>query len=213
MNIVAVATSDYIGFLLLAAMLYSSRIRRADSEHMEFKIFTNITIMTMIACVVDFLEFYSDGRPGRLMSIINLLGNTYCFMINPIFISSWCLYEDYKLYHSKARARRIYTKAFIPAIIMVIIAIINMFYPIVFYIDQANVYHRLPFSYFYYVVDTGYLIFSVIILKIYEEKYGRVRFFPLFLMIGPIVVGCLLQALFYGISLIWVSLSVGLTAI
>ena len=32
-------------------------------------------------------------------------------------------------------------------------------------------------------------------------------------MMGPVIAGCLIQLVFYGISLIWVSLAVGLTAI
>ena len=112
MNILAVATSDYIGFMLLVAMLISSKIRRADAGHFEYKIFTAITILTMIACVVDFLVFFVDGKSGILMRIINMAGNTFCFMANPIFIASWCIYEDLKLYHSMTRIKKIYTYAF-----------------------------------------------------------------------------------------------------
>ena len=212
-NLIAVATSDYIGFLLLVSLLYSSRIRRSSGERMEFKIFTIITILTMIACVVDFLVFYADGKTGAIFKAIQVIGNTYCFVDNPIFISSWCLYEDIKLYHSMKRVKKIYTYAFIPAIIMVIIAIVNNFVPIIYYFDEMNVYHRLPFSYMYYLVDLCYLLFSVYILKQYENKFGKVRFFPLFLMVGPVILGCALQAMFYGVSLIWISLAVGLTGI
>ena len=128
-------------------------------------------------------------------------------------MSCWCLYEDIKLYHSRARVKRIYTYAFIPAIALVLASLINMFVPIIFYIDESNVYHRLPFSYCFYLVDAGYIIFSIYILKKYEERYGKIRFFPLYLMIGPIILGILLQSVFYGVSLMWVSVSVGLTAI
>ncbi len=212
MNLIAVATSDYIGIILLVALIYSSRIRRSDREHLEFRLYSVITILAIIACVVDFIVFYTDGKSGTIPRIIQMVGNTYCFMANPIFISSWCLYEDLKLYHSKKRVKNIYTYAFIPAIILAVIAIINNFIPIIYYIDETNTYHRLPLSYAYYVVDLCYVLFSIYILKKYEDKFGKVRFFPLFLMVGPILLGCVLQAVFYGISLIWVSISVGLTA-
>ncbi len=212
-NLIAVATSDYIGFVLLVSLLYSSRIRRSSGDRMEFRIFTYITVLTLITCVVDFLVFYADGKSGPIFKAIQIIGNTYCFVANPVFISSWCLYEDIKLYHSMKRVKKIYTYAFIPAIIMAVIAIVNNFVPIIYYFDEMNVYHRLPISYVYYLVDLCYLIFSIVILRQYESKFGKVRFFPLFLMVGPIVLGCALQAMFYGISLIWVSLAVGLTCI
>ena len=213
MNIVSIATSDYIGFVLLVAMLISSRIRRSDETHVEFRIFTVITMVSMAACFVDFFAFYADGKSGTFWKIINLLSNTFCFIANPFFASCWCLYEELKLYRSKKRVRKIYTYAFIPAAIMVVLALINLFVPIVFSIDENNIYHRLPLSYFYYVVDMGYIFFSIYILRKYEERYGKVRFFPLYLMIGPVVLGVALQTLFYGISLMWVSVAVGLTAI
>jgi len=211
-NVLAVAVADYTGFVLLVAMLTNSRFRRSQGQ-LEIKIFTYIAVLTMIACVVDFFSFYSDGKPGMLYKIVGMAANTYCFIANPIFISSWCLYEDFKLYKSIKRAKKIYSIAFIPALILVIIALVNLFYPIIFYIDEANVYHRLPFSYMYYVVDLCYLIFSWLVLKKYESRYGETKFFSLYMMIGPIVLGCALQAAFYGVSLIWVSLAIGLTSI
>lgn len=213
MNLVAVAIADYTGFILLVSLLISSRIRRADEAHFEFKIFSAMTIIAMVACFVDFFAFYPDGKSGLLMRIINMAANTYCFIANPFFVAGWCLYEDLKLFRSKARVKRIYTYAFIPALVMGIMPIINLFFPIIFYIDESNVYHRLPFSYAYYIVDAGYLIFSYVILKKYEDRYGKVRFFPLYLMVGPIVVGCALQVFFFGVSMIWVSMAVGMTGI
>ncbi len=213
MNMISVATSDLTGFILIAAMLYSSRIRRSDTGHEEFRIFSAMAILAMIACIVDLLTFYSDGKSGILMRIIAMLGNTYCFVANPLFISSWCLYEDLKLYHSMKRVQKIYTYAFIPAILLAIVAIVNNFLPIIYTIDENNLYHRLPFSYAFYIVDGCYVLFSIFILRKYEERYGKVRFFPLHLMVGPVILGCVIQALFYGVSLIWVSIAIGLTAV
>ena len=212
MSIFGTIVSDYVGFVLLVALLYSSRIRRANKQR-ELRIFTTIAIMTMVACVIDSIAFIVDGKPGIFMRIAGIVANTYCFAVNPIFIASWCLYEDLKLYKSMARVKKIYTYACIPAIVMVLISLVNMFVPIIFYLDENNLYHRLPFNYVYYIVDIGYVIFSMWILKTYEHRYGKPRFFPLFIMISPIFLGCALQVLFYGISLIWVSMAVGLTAI
>ncbi len=212
MNIIAVAIADYTGLVILLAMLVSSHIRRSAPKY-EFKIFTIIAKLAAAACVIDFLMFYCDGMSGFLPRIMNVLGNTYCFIANPIFACSWCIYTDLKLYSSKARIKRIYRFAAIPGIILVAIGIINTFVPIIFYVDSSNVYHRLPFSYVFYAVEAGYLIYSLVIVKQYEKRYDKVRFFPMYLMLGPIVIGCVLQIMFYGVSLIWVSVSIGLTSI
>lgn len=212
MNLLAVAVADYVAFVLLIAMMYSSHIRRS-TKRVEFQIFSIITTLTAIACVVDFVVFYLEGHPGFFRRCIHKLGNTYCFITNPVFSIGWCIYTELTLYKSKSRIRKRYKYVAIPGTILIIIALINLFVPLIFYIDEGNVYHRLPFGYVFYIVEFGYLIYSYVIYKQYEHRYGRVRFFPLGLMMGPIMLGCILQIIFYGISLMWVSLAVGLTAI
>ncbi len=212
MNLIAIAVADYCGFILLLAMLISSRIRRSD-KLTEYKIFSSIGILSAVACVVDFLMFYSDGKDGVLFYIINLLGNTYCFIANPIFAIGWCMFTELKLYKSETRIKERYKYLMIPGLILIVICIINLFYPVVFYIDENNIYHRLPLSYFYYIVATAYMLYSAVVVNVYEKRFGKVRFFPLPLMLGPIALGCLVQNIFYGISLIWVSLAVGITSI
>ncbi len=212
MNILAIAVADYVGFILLMAMLISSRIRRAAKVY-EFKIFSVISIMSAIACIVDFFVFYCDGRPDFMSRFVNLFGNTYCFITNPIFTLGWCMFTELKLYKSRARIIKRYRFIMIPGVILVLSAIINLFVPIIFGIDENNVYYRLPFSYAFYFVEFCYIMYSFFIVRRYEAQYDKLRFFPIYLMIGPIFIGCSLQMIFYGISLIWVSVAVGITSI
>ncbi len=212
MNLIAVAVADYVGIVLIIAMLVSSKIRRS-APRTEFKLFSVIAVLSAIACIVDFLTFYSDGKPGLLMYIISHLGNTYCFIANPVFSLSWCIYTDLRLYHSKARIKRIYKYAAIPGVILVMIAVLNLFIPLIYYMDESNVYHRLPLSYIFYLIEFSYMLYSVIVVKQYETRYDKVNFFPIALMMGPIALGSFLQVVFYGVSLIWVSCAVGLTSI
>ena len=126
MNLLAIAVADYVGLVLIIAMLVSSRIRRSAPRD-EFKIFSIIAILSAVACVVDFLVFYSDGKAGFLMRLINHAGNTYCFIANPVFAVAWCIYTDLKLYSSRARIKRIYKYAAIPGAILVVITVLNLF--------------------------------------------------------------------------------------
>ena len=212
MNLVAIGVADYIGFILLVAMLVSSKIRRAAPRD-EFKLFTIIAFLSAIACVVDYFVFFCDGKTQLWARLINHAGNTYSFVANPIFAMSWCIYTDLKLYHSRGRIKRIYKFVMIPGLILVLLTMVNIFVPVIYYLDELNVYHRLPLSYAFYVVEFFYLVWSVVIFKKYEYRYDKVNFFPMHLMIGPIIIGSAFQVVFYGVSLIWVSMAVGLTSI
>ena len=109
-----------------------------------------------------------------------MAANTFNFMANPVFIFSWCLYADFKLYNSRTRIKTHYVRAAIPAAVFEVLAIANIFTPVIFKIDENNVYSRLPLSYLYYIVDAAYLFYSIYVLKGYEKKYGKIRFFPIF---------------------------------
>ena len=137
MNIVAVAVADYVGFILILAMMISSRIRRKDGG-LELKIFSVIAFLSATSCVIDFFVFFFDGWGGPFFKVFNILGNTYCFIANPIFVFSWVLYEDLKLYHNENRILRVYKYAAIPAVLLVLAAIVNIFIPFVFLIDEHS---------------------------------------------------------------------------
>ncbi len=51
---------------------------------MDEKIFLHIVILPLIACIVEPLTFWVDGKPGALCYWINLLGNTYLYAANLI---------------------------------------------------------------------------------------------------------------------------------
>ena len=212
MNMLAIAVADYIGFVLLIAMLISSHIRRSAKLD-EYRLFTVIAFMSAVACVVDVLMFYCDGKSGAVFRFVNLVGNTYCFFTNPFFAIGWCMYTELKLYKSRSRIRKRYRYIAAPGIVFMLLALANLFFPIVFYLDESNVYHRLPLSYAFFIMEFLYMAYSVYTVMAYEARYGKVRFFPIWLMLGPIVLGCFLQLMFYGLSLIWVSLAIGLTSI
>ena len=212
MNMLAIAIADFVGFIMIVSMLISSHVLRSTKRD-EFKVFTLIATVSAIACIVDLFTFYSDGIPGPFARMVGLIGNTFCFAVNPIFAVGWCMFTEFKLYQSRARIRKRYKYVVIPGDIMLLLTIVNMFYPIIFYIDENNVYHRLPFSYMFYVVEAGYVIYSLIQINLYEKRYGKVRFFPVYLMMGPIIIGCLLQVFFYGVSLLWVSFALGITSL
>ena len=73
MNIGAVATSDFMGFILLIALLISSKIRRTDDKHPEFKLYTVIAILTMVACPIRFVlrRILFLLLPGAFMRILS----------------------------------------------------------------------------------------------------------------------------------------------
>ena len=57
MNIVAITVADYIGIVLLIALLRSSRFRRVENQ-LDLRLFSIIAILNLVSCFVDFISFY-----------------------------------------------------------------------------------------------------------------------------------------------------------
>ena len=57
------------------------------------------------------------------------------------------------------------------------------------------------------------MIYSLILRIRYRIKYGKIRFFPIWMFLTPIACGATAQMLVYGISLAWTSVALGLVGI
>ncbi|MGI6765894.1 MAG: GGDEF domain-containing protein [Lentihominibacter sp.] len=143
------------------------------------------------------------------MLIIGL--DTILFINSSIFAFLWVVYADYKLFTDINRIRRIYPFMAIPAILIIIGCLINLVTPVFFVIDEYNVYQRTVFSFIPYVVTYFYVVHGVLLIYSYRNKVDKYLFLPAILFMTPIMVGSLLQFIFYGYSFMWLGVAIGLT--
>ena len=212
MNLQAICVANFTGFLLILFLLISRFITEAKSQAEDY-MFNVMMYLAMFACLIEPLTFFVDGKPGALSRWINLLGNTYLYFANGLGSFLWCMYVDQKLYHDRNRIIRIYGKAGIVVAVMLLSLFLNLPFGHYFYVDDANVYHRNPMIYIFYLYMFVCLLWSVITLYRYRHSHGKVAFFPIFMYLVPIAVGSLLQMVFYGVSLAWLGTAVGIVAI
>ncbi len=99
----------------------------------------------------------------------------------------------------------------IPAILIIIGCLINLVIPVFFVIDEYNVYQRTAFSFIPYVVTFFYIVYGVMLIHANHKKADRYMFLPAILFMTPIMVGSLLQFIFYGYSFMWIGVAIGLT--
>ena len=78
---------------------------------------------------------------------------------------------------------------------------------------KRQVYKREPLGYAVYVLTVIYLLFTVYLRYRYKKRYGKIRFFPIWMFIIPLAIGTMVQACVYGVSLAWTSVALGLVGI
>lgn len=212
MNMQAIIITNLIGCAMLIVLLISSsliRRRRTISD----KIFTKMIIITGLSCIIETLTFLCDGKSFNESRILLLLGNSFLYAANMFVTFMWCIYTDLRHYKNIGRIKKYYKIIGIPAAVVVLLLIPNAKWQFMFSLDENNVYKREPLGYAVYVLTVIYLLFTVYLRYRYKKRYGKIRFFPIWMFIIPLAIGTMVQACVYGVSLAWTSVALGLVGI
>ena len=211
-NYESIVISNAIGLALLISLLVTSFMTR-ERRHLDDRIFTALILTCAGACIADPITWFVDLRPEPWAFTLNNLGNTYLYLCSAICPYLWVLYVDTRLHKGTNRIRNWHPVVGVPAAVLVLLVLGNVFGHYMFTISGDNEYSRLPLSYANYILMFGQFFYSVWLKHRYERTHGKVRFFPMAMFLTPVVIGGALQAVIFGISLAWPSVCVGLASI
>ncbi len=208
-DLTAVYMTDYVGVLLLTLILFA-RGWELPGRRRESRILFSLTIATLIDCLIDPIVFEVDGRPGFAARMVVIGGNSLIYMYNLVVGSGMVTLV---VRHIRSRISRFQLMTVVVlSVIEAVLLVINVFYPVVFSVDENNVYKRAPL-YFVYIAVAFYLIAYSLFVYIKAGRNGSLRYFPVWGFCIPIVFGVTLQTMFYGISAQPVSFAVAFTCI
>lgn len=211
-NYESIVITNGIGLALLISLLVTSFMTR-ERRHLDDRIFTALILVCAGACIFEPITWFADGHTEPWAFALNYLGNTYCYMSACVCPYLWVLYVDIRLHKGSDRIRNWHPMVGIPAALVTLANVGNMFFHYMFVISDANVYSRLPLSYLNYVMMFGQFFYSMWLKRKFERTHGKVRFFPMAMFLVPVIIGGAVQAVAFGISLAWPSVCVGLVSI
>ena len=212
MDLRSIYISNGVGIILLLMLYYTSRAKMLRHRK-EDKLYVFMVFGIMLACFMEAFSYTLDGRVFPGARFLNYVANTYLYSVNMLLPFSVLVYVDLGLYGEPARIWKNYKPQIIIGIIMFTVNIINFFVPISYYITAQNVYERRPVSYVYYFVILYYCVTAMLVTKRYEKENGARAFFNVNLFMLPILAGALLQFIFYGLSLAWLSAAIGINGL
>ncbi len=207
-DLTAIFGTNLMGLLLMICLLICKGWQ-IHARKLTSVILLVMIIMVTLGCIIDPFNFYFDGKPGDLSYFIVYAGNIVLYLFNiilgPCFVT--IVYEYVNERISKLHINLIYILCSLESLLLMI----NIFTPIVFRVDDNNVYHRELFFWVYTFAEV-ILIFDGVIIYINAKRKGRMRqYFPVWVFILPIAAGTAVQALFYGVSLIWPCVGISTT--
>ena len=211
-NLPAILIANGLGSALMLMLIFSNR-KDVRSVFLDEKLFYTMCLLTLGLCLVEIATFCLDGLLFQGAHFLIRLLNALLFIGNCLFAFLWTVYVDYKLFGEVERLRRLYPLVAIPALIVALMAAANLFFDIFFTVTPENLYRRTPLVLVTYLVTYGYLIAGAIMVIRLRRKVGKCLFFPVVVFLAPIFLGSLLQFFFYGVTLIWVSVALGVTSL
>lgn len=209
-NITSVFVSDFIGILMLTLIL-STRGFVLPTRKNESNLLFVLIIATLIDCLVDPFAYYCDARPGVFNYTISFIANSILYIHNFIVGAGVLFLVSIHIHKKISHFHKILVSVIF--IIEATMLIVNIFKPIIFKIDENNVYHRLGGYMLFIMFGMLLVLYGLVIYIIARVRDGSLRYFPVWEFLLPITFCIIIQTLFYGISIQPTGFALSFTAI
>ena len=207
-NLVEVYIADMLGIFLILGAVFSGAWK-LQKKHNEDKVLFGVIILVFTACVADIIAFSVDGRPGSIFKVLSYASSNILFIANVAIGPLWVLLISLHIYGTISKFQRVFILSISGVILLMMV--VNFFVPIIFSIDENNVYARGPWFMIKNILEVVLMADGVIIYLISLFRSGGIKFYPVLQFVWPIFICVCLQMFFYGISTIWVGIAVGYT--
>ncbi len=203
---------DLIGIAIIAILFFGRKHSAVQAQ--DQVIFDYLLIFSAFVILLDGVTWYLDGKPGDIVYIfISFVAVTYNIFV-PVLGFIWLLYCRYKVNNDITVVKRKFILYFLPIALNLSLSIYSLYDGVIFSISDENVYMRGSMFYINVIINLGYLFYSTLICLIHAIKEGNLikknELYTMAAFILPPMLGGIIQVSFYGLSLIWVCLSISL---
>lgn len=208
---------NYIEINIIASVIlliiYLNIRKSSERSLIDQKLFLSMISFSGLIILFDTLAWILNGRTGTVPGYANIAANIIYYILNPIPYMLWSVYVDYQINKNKSRVRQLMISFSMPLLVNAILSVLSPFFRLMFYVDADNFYHRSRWFFAAVVIPLFYIVFSFVVLVKQKNKINRKKYKSLLCFAIPVVIGVILQVLVYGVSAIWVSMSISLLII
>lgn len=197
--------------LMLTVVCYLACYRRFHKKTTTSACLFLMLLLTGLSAVSDTISSVLDGQPGTAIRIILYITNTCSFITTLMLLAVWLLFL-FAFFDGKLKKAH-FLLTHIPMLVGIIVLIANPFLPMFFTITSENTYLRLPGYYVLVVVELVILASSILYHFIDKRHAEPFQFYSMIVFLTPILIGVILQACFYGVSLQWPSVAIGIVGL
>jgi len=202
------ATIAYVELNVFALIILFLIFIRTEKHLFDQKLFLTLICSNALLLILDSVMWIIDGTPGVIARYTNIIGSALYLASNPLPCILWGFYANFLIYRDEQKIKKLLIPFLIPALISTGLVISSCFNGCIFFIDQHNVYHRGKLFIILALICFAYLFHSLILIIIKQKQIEKKYFIPVLAFAIPPMIGGILQSLFYGLSLVWVCMTI-----
>lgn len=199
--------------LFMAAVclvVYFTSRNISEKRLLHNRIFRWLTLCVFCLLILESLTWVLDGDCSKTLIFCNQIVTISLFLLTPIPGFLWALYVQSQLFHD-AKALRVPLLAYgIPIGICELMTLSTPLTHWMYYFDQSQIYHRGPWYPLLALLSILPLVTSVVAVWVHQSRITRKSAWMLTLFSVITLTSSLAQVLFYGIAVIWSSITLAL---
>ncbi|MBO4494522.1 MAG: GGDEF domain-containing protein [Clostridiales bacterium] len=210
LNLTSVFGTDFAGVILLLVILLTKGWS-LPARKKESRIILMMIVLSVFNCLCDALTALLDGRTGFGIRVILLTGNTYLYLYN-LIVGISIIYLVVQHIDKTVPKLQVAFFAVLGAV-EVTLLICNIFKPLVFSLDENNVYQRGPYYMVFLLAGFVLIFYGYTYYFVSKIQNPALRYFPVWQFLSPIVLAVVIQTALYGVSLLPVGFAIAFVSL
>ncbi len=200
--------------MLLLLIVLQSSYRMFDHNKLDSRLMNIMIMIALLQCILETTTFLIDGIVAPALYEVSILLNALTYIGNALFSFVSSMYVDYKLFGDIVRIKKRCIILMIPACIIIVGSLVNLFTPVFFEVNEVTyVYKRTELYIIPNIIVFFYLVYNTVLVYWYKNKVGKYLFLPAVIFLIPIILGSVLDFLFYGMTFKQMGIAIALTSI
>lgn len=193
--------------LVVLLLIFLNVSHRSAKQQVEQKLFLTLLGSNAVILVLDGAMWVLDGRQGPFIIPFYMWVTALYYALNPIICMIWTFYADFHIHRDEKRLKKYLVPALLPVVINTVLSLLSIWNGYMFTIDEAGIYHRGALFPLMAFISYMYLMYSLIHILMNQKRIQKQYFFSILAFAFPPFLGGIVQILVYGVSLIWVSMT------
>lgn len=196
--------------LVLLGIIYFNFHRQGGMRQLSHRLFGALLASNAALLLLELLLNLTEGMPGRLSAAALRAIVLLFYALNPVPSALWVVYVRNLVMRREHLSGRYLGLVALPVLAHAALALASIWGGQLFTVSAQNVYARGPLFPLMVLIDYAYLVVAVVLVFRHRSVIRRREFASLLLFPLLPLLGGTLQALSFGVSVLWLALSFSL---